>query len=108
VLRHKIFLAFTAAEILILVLLAVYSRTSVTSEEQVHIPAKRQLVKILQLTDLSLWTEARYTRHPSQADFFTPFQDFPSSIEHFPAGSIIGPESIRASRHENSGPGRAR
>jgi hypothetical protein len=51
----------------------------------------KSLATTLSLTDLAVWTEARYTRHPSQADLFTPFQDFPSSIEHFPAGSIIPP-----------------
>ncbi len=43
------------------------------------------------LTDLSLWTEARYTRHPSQSDRFSAFQDFPGSFDHFPAGSIVNP-----------------
>lgn len=49
------------------------------------------LVRRLALTDFALWTEARYTRHPSQADSFSPFQDFPSSLEHFPAGSMLAP-----------------
>ena len=58
------------------------------------IVAKRHLVRQLGLTDLSLWTEARYSRHPSQADLFTSFQDFPGSLDHFPAGSIIAPNII--------------
>ena len=41
--------------------------------------------------DLALFTEARYTRHPSQADRFTPFQEHPASLEHFPSGSIAAP-----------------
>ncbi len=45
----------------------------------------------LGLTDLALFTEARYTRHPSQADRFTPFQEHPSSLEHFPSGSVAAP-----------------
>ena len=58
--------------------------------------SKRVLVRELMLTDLAVWTKARYTRHPSQADLFTPFQDYPASVEHFPAGSIIAPpEHIR-------------
>ncbi len=52
---------------------------------------RRQLVRTLRLTDFSLWTEARYTRHPSQADFFTPFQDAPGALEHFPSGSLLAP-----------------
>jgi len=97
VIRHKLFLGFTFLEVLVLSTLFLYSRSTVAVLERDEVPAKRELVKYLRLTDLSLWTEARYTRHPSQADLFTPFQDFPSSFEHFPAGSIIGPESINLS-----------
>lgn len=49
------------------------------------------LVKRLDLTDLCLFTEARYTRHPSQADLHSPFQDHPMSLEHFPSGSLLAP-----------------
>ena len=49
------------------------------------------LVEDLQLTDLSLFTEARYTRHPSMADLHTPFQDHPLSLEHFPSGTLLVP-----------------
>ena len=44
------------------------------------------LVKGARLTDLALFPEARYTRHPSMADLHTAFQDAPMSFEHFPAG----------------------
>lgn len=53
--------------------------------------AAQVLVQNLQLTDLAWFTEARYTRHLSQADLHTPFQDGPSALEHFPAGSLVGP-----------------
>ena len=92
--KHKLFLGFTMLELLVLSALFIYSRSAVSVLSRDEIPAKRELVKYLKLTDLSLWTEARYTRHPSQSDLFTPFQDFPSSFEHFPAGSIIGPGNI--------------
>ncbi len=52
---------------------------------------RAEMVRDLELTDLCLCTEARYTRHPSQADRHTPFQDHPMSLEHFPTGSVIGP-----------------
>lgn len=45
----------------------------------------------LGLTDLAIWTEARYTRHPALADRFTPFQDHPGALEHFPAGAVLPP-----------------
>lgn len=49
------------------------------------------LVRRLDLTDLCLFTEARYTRHPSQADRFAAFQDHPVALEHFPSGSLVPP-----------------
>jgi hypothetical protein len=49
------------------------------------------LVAKLGLTDLALFTEARYTRHPSQADRFAPFQDHPLALEHFPSGALVAP-----------------
>jgi hypothetical protein len=48
-----------------------------------------QLVVQLQLTDLCLFTEARYTRHLSQADLHSAFQDHPLGLEHFPTGSLV-------------------
>jgi len=50
-----------------------------------------ELVARLRLTDLCLFTEARYTRHPSQADLHSAFQDHPIGFEHFPSGSILPP-----------------
>jgi hypothetical protein len=68
-----------------------------SGHDREHLPELRRLGAALALTDLALWSEARYTRHPSQADLFTPFQDFPGAPEHFPAGSVIGPEALRRS-----------
>ncbi len=59
----------------------------------------RQLVRNVGLTDLSLLTEARYTRHLSQADLHSAFQDGPGALEHFPAGSLVSP----ALRHPTAG-----
>ena len=53
--------------------------------------ASRALVRELGLSDLSLFTEARYTRHPTQADLHSAFQDHPLAQEHFPTGSLISP-----------------
>jgi hypothetical protein len=54
------------------------------------------MVNALELTDLCLFTEARYTRHLSQADLYSAFQDHPAALEHFPAGSIAGlPAGLR-------------
>jgi len=48
-------------------------------------------VQRLGLTDLCLFTDARYARHPSMADLHTPFQDSPMAVEHFPSGTVILP-----------------
>ena len=52
---------------------------------------RTRLVRELRLTDLCLFTEARYTRHLSQADLHSPFQDYPMAFEHFPSGSLVLP-----------------
>jgi hypothetical protein len=53
--------------------------------------AKGALVRELELTDLCLFTEASYTRHPAMADLTTAFQDSPLSFEHFPSGALVSP-----------------
>jgi hypothetical protein len=58
------------------------------------VAANRDLVARLQLTDLCLFTEARYTRHPAMADRHAPFQDHPLALEHFPSGSLTTPPSF--------------
>lgn len=51
----------------------------------------RQMVRSLQLTDLCLFTDARYTRHLTQADRFAAFQDHPGALDPFPSGSMVRP-----------------
>lgn len=57
-----------------------------------------RLVVNLHLTDLAIWNEARYTRHPSQTDFFAPFQDGPGLLERFPSGTFGLPETLESKR----------
>jgi hypothetical protein len=54
--------------------------------------AMHALTAQLGLTDLALFTEARYTRHRSVADLHSAFQDAPMAMEHFPAGSLVAPQ----------------
>ncbi|KAB2888077.1 MAG: hypothetical protein F9K32_17790 [Desulfobulbaceae bacterium] len=54
---------------------------------------RAEVVRVLGLTDLALFTEARYTRNPSLADRHSPFQEHPLSLEHFPSGSVVSPPS---------------
>jgi len=60
---------------------------------------REELVRALELTDLCLFTEARYTRHPSQADLHSSFQDHPVSLEHFPSGSLVTSRNRRLERY---------
>jgi hypothetical protein len=61
------------------------------SESRARIDLESTLVANYGLTDLCLTSEARYTRHPSQADLHSAFQDHPLALEHFPSGSLIPP-----------------
>ena len=90
-----------AAGGLILMAMALHSRLP-RAKGLVH--AARITVPELGLTDLALFTEARYTRHPSQADLHTPFQDHPLSFDHFPSGSLLSPPRWRgqSNRHGQS------
>ena len=83
---------------LLAVLLVLFTLTLADSAwraGQAHHVADRALVRELGLTDLSLFTEARYTRHPSQADRHTAFQDHPAALEHFPTGSLMLPPQLK-------------
>lgn len=53
--------------------------------------ALARLAHDLTITDLALFTEARYTRHPSQADLHSAFQEHPAALDHFPSGSLVPP-----------------
>ena len=61
---------------------------------------KRMMAHHLQLTDLCLFTDARYTRHLSQTDLNTPFQDHPVALDHFPSGSLVTPPAMLRNSHE--------
>jgi hypothetical protein len=89
--KSKIFIAFTFIEFLLLAVICFSSYPLRQSVLPTELDTQKDLVLHLSLTDFAIWTEARYTRHPTQTDFFTPFQEFPAAFEHFPAGSIIGP-----------------
>lgn len=87
--KARVFIAVTVIQVVVLAAIFVWSLRAGTERASREVAAQRELVLHLELTDLAIWTEARYTRHPSQADLFAPFQDGPSSIEHFPAGSVV-------------------
>jgi hypothetical protein len=82
------------AALLLLALLgeaaALHARTE-RSRRGPALEAEAAVARRLGATDLCVFTEARYTRHPSQADRATPFQDHPHALEHFPSGSLAAP-----------------
>ncbi len=94
--KLNLFSSFIIIGIFIFLLIFVHA----SLQKKANLPdliEKRELVKGLELTDLCLFTEARYTRHLTQADLHTAFQDSPLSLEHFPSGSIFTPpEMIKA------------
>lgn len=87
--RHStLFFLCCALCLVTLALLAGHAATAPRSAAQAE---RQQLVKTLQLTDLCLFTEARYTRHPAMADTHAPFQEHPAALEHFPSGALLQP-----------------
>jgi len=78
--------------LLIVLLLASFADAGRLAQKRTGEQAARaELAAKLRLTDLALFTEARYTRHPSLADLHSAAQDHPLSLEHFPSGSLMPP-----------------
>ena len=86
--KSDIFFCYLAVGALLTCLMFVDATVSQHLDRQM-LQERRDIVRVLTLTDLCLFTEARYTRHPSLADLNTPFQDHPMSLEHFPSGAIM-------------------
>jgi len=72
---------------------AMTSRAALPELEQ-----RARSVATLDLTDLALFTEARYTRHPSQADLHSALQEHPLALGHFPTGSLVPASASGATR----------
>jgi hypothetical protein len=88
--NSSLFLLFTAAGTVLLGALLLHGRY-VPGEAVAARTASAEIVARLQLTDLCLFTEARYTRHPAMTDLHSAFQDHPMALEHFPSGSLVTP-----------------
>ncbi len=86
--KSHLFLLFIA--ILLTLVGVMFLHAAIRQEaDRALLDQKREVVEQLGLTDLCLFTDARYARHPSMADFATPFQDYPLSLDHFPSGSFV-------------------
>lgn len=89
---------FIGTGILLLAVIFIQARF-VTQSDLPLLRQKAEVVKNLRLTDLCLFTEARHTRNPSQADWHAAFQSHPMALDHFPSGSIIGPPETLKKPH---------
>ena len=88
--RSTLFAGLIGCSFLAAVLLAFHAVSSQDSDAR-QLAERRAMVRALGLTDLCLFTDARYTRNPSLADLHSPFQDYPLAFEHFPSGSLLLP-----------------
>jgi hypothetical protein len=88
--KSNLFLLFLGLN-LVLVVLMLIDASMRRDQERTILSEKEGMVKRLELTDLCFFTEANYTRHLSQADLHTPFQDSPTALEHFPSGTLVVP-----------------
>jgi hypothetical protein len=99
--RSTIFLLITACNLILCIFLALHAHSSQATGQAERLVRVR-LVKELRLTDLCLFTEARYTRHPAMSDLHSPFQDHPGALEHFPSGSLVSPPASMTRFHAQS------
>jgi hypothetical protein len=88
--KSNIYLLYIAANLVLVGLMFVHASYTQESNEP-HLLEKSDMVKRFELTDLCLFTDARYTRNPSLADRHSAFQDTPMSFDHFPSGSVMPP-----------------
>lgn len=91
--RSNLFLLFLAVSSILLLLVFAHAGYRQRADAVV-LRQKAEMVRTLGLTDICLFTEARYTRHPSQSDIHTPFQDSPTGLEYFPSGTIVMPPPL--------------
>lgn len=88
--KSNVFIFFTVLNILVLSALFAHSVIG-TRSGMSALKEEKSLVESLELTDICLFTEARYTRNPSLSDLHSPFQDSPMSMDHFPSGALMVP-----------------
>lgn len=60
-------------------------------ETRQQLAVRCQLQQAVSLPNLAITGAARYLRHYSLADLATPFQDYPTGLDHFPAAFAFAP-----------------
>ena len=101
--RYRFFGYLIALEVTALAFLVVSGHFATGRRAPDH-HDNRQLVDVFELTDMSIWTGARYTRHLSQADVFSAFQDSMGALERFPAGALAPLPASIADREDDNEP----
>lgn len=88
--KSDVYLLVTALGMLAALALSVHAHRAVEAAGPA-LAGKQVIVERMGLSDLCLFTDARYTRNPALADRNSAFQDSPLAMEHFPSGSLILP-----------------
>jgi hypothetical protein len=91
--KSNLFLFYLVINVVLFLLMFAHA----SHQQRVWVASLKEKVSMvgrLGLTDLCMFTEASYTRHLSQADLYTPFQDAPMSLDHFPSGSLAAPPPV--------------
>lgn len=63
----------------------------IASNGEERFNSKKCIARSLLLTDICLVTESRHTRHISQPEPISPFQDLPGFYDHFPSSTFLSP-----------------
>ena len=91
--KSSLFLFYLFINLVLIILMFAHA----SHQQTARVASLKEMVSMVErfgLTDLCIFTEASYTRNLSQADLYTPFQDAPMSLEHFPSGSIATPPTV--------------
>jgi len=92
--RHSSKLGIVLLALSLFVMLAVGDYHRQRKEFAGNLWMRKSFQRAVGLTDLSITTAARYLRHYSLGDMATPFQDYPASLDHFPAGFVFAPPDM--------------
>ncbi len=93
--RSTLYLALMAASLSGLLFILLLHPSLMWGRFRERVETEKELVRRLGITDLCLFTDSRYSRHPSQADLHSAFQDNPGSFDLFPSGSTVVPPFLR-------------
>ena len=65
-----------------------------TAPDAEALKVRRDYVRLVGLPDLAVATEARFLRFRSLADVYSPFNEGPELLDHFPASFAFAPSPL--------------